>query len=169
STLSRCWARSLRGSVAIPTIIHRRPTHANFRGMPHRYERIALTGKPGDAPVAAVLAQLVMLLNTRGVGVRVDSGVGAAVEADALPPYKLAEWADLVVCVGGDGSLLHAARQFGPAGHPLLGVNLGRLGFLVGLSRTELDARIDQLLAGRFVEGQRPLLEMVAPPHDKAP
>ena len=135
--------------------------------MPHRYQRIALTGKPGDAPVAAVLAQLAKLLQDRGVEVRIDSGIGASVDAQPLAPYKLAEWADLVVCVGGDGSLLHAARQFGPAGHPLLGVNLGRLGFLVDLPRTELDTRIDELLAGRFIEEQRPLLDMVARRHDQ--
>ena len=135
--------------------------------MPVLFQRIALTGKPGDAAVAEVIAELATLLGARGTEVRVDAGVGAAVEAPSVAPYKLAEWADLVVCVGGDGSLLHAARQFGPAGRPLLGVNLGRLGFLVDLSRTELEKRVDELLAGRFIEEQRPLLEMTARRQDQ--
>lgn len=135
--------------------------------MPHRYQRIALTGKPGDDDVAAVLERLVALLDQRGVEVRVDAGVGAAPHAPQLAPYQLGDWADLVICAGGDGSLLHAARQFGPAGKPLLGVNLGRLGFLVDLSRDDLETRVDQLLEGRFVAEQRPLLEMVARRQDQ--
>lgn len=55
------------------------------------------------------------------------------------------------VCVfGGDGTMLRAARRVAPLGLPLLGVNLGRLGFLTGTSVDEFDATIREVLAGRY-------------------
>lgn len=65
-----------------------------------------------------------------------------------------------VVCVfGGDGTMLHAARQIAPLGIPLLGVNLGRLGFLTGTSVAELDGTMSEVLAGRFECEERTVLE----------
>jgi len=56
-----------------------------------------------------------------------------------------------VVCVfGGDGTMLRAARRIAPLGIPLLGVNLGRLGFLTGTSVDEFDGTISEVLAGRY-------------------
>ncbi|MCA1798709.1 MAG: NAD(+)/NADH kinase [Xanthomonadaceae bacterium] len=126
------------------------------------FSRIGLTGKPGDAAVRAVLARLAAFAHTRGIEIFVDAGVGAGLDAPELAPAALAERADLIICVGGDGSLLHAARQYGLAGLPLLGVNLGRLGFLVDVSPAELEQRLDELVGGRFAEEQRLLLDMVA-------
>lgn len=56
-----------------------------------------------------------------------------------------------MVCVfGGDGTMLRAARRIAPLGVPLLGVNLGRLGFLTGTTVAELDATMAEVLAGRY-------------------
>lgn len=56
-----------------------------------------------------------------------------------------------VICVfGGDGTMLRAARRIAPLGLPLLGVNLGRLGFLTGTSVDELDGTLAEVLAGRY-------------------
>lgn len=126
------------------------------------FSRIGLTGKPGDAAVRAVLARLAAFAHNRGIEIFVDAGVGAGLDAPELAPAALAERADLIICVGGDGSLLHAARQYGLAGLPLLGVNLGRLGFLVDVSPAELEQRLDELVGGRFAEERRLLLDMVA-------
>lgn len=125
------------------------------------FSRIGLTGKPGDEAVRAVLARLAGLAQRRGVEAFVDAGVRAGIDAPELPAAQLAASVDLIVCVGGDGSLMHAARQYGLAGLPLLGVNLGRLGFLVDVSPAELEQRVDELLAGRFIEERRLLLDMV--------
>ena len=56
-----------------------------------------------------------------------------------------------IVCVfGGDGTMLRAARQIAPLGVPMLGVNLGRLGFLTGTTVAELEGTMSEVLAGRF-------------------
>lgn len=124
------------------------------------FSRVGLTGKPGDAAVLDLLTRLARRLGGRGVDVAVDAGVGPVGDARAADPDALARHAELIICVGGDGSLLHAARRYGVAGLPLLGVNLGRLGFLVDVSPAELDARVDEVLAGRFREERRLLIEM---------
>jgi len=54
----------------------------------------------------------------------------------------------LVIVVGGDGSLLGAARSLAPQNAPVLGVNRGRLGFLTDISPQQLEAQIDEVLAG---------------------
>jgi NAD+ kinase len=68
---------------------------------------------------------------------------------------------DLLVVLGGDGTLLHAVREQGTETAPFLGVNLGSLGFLTELAAHELDAFLPRLLAGDYTFFERPLLEAV--------
>src|SRR5687768_2273905 len=58
--------------------------------------------------------------------------------------------ADLTLVLGGDGAILRAARQMGYSQVPVLGVNLGRLGFLADLSSDELVQRLPAIVAGEF-------------------
>ncbi|MBX5476555.1 MAG: NAD(+)/NADH kinase [Clostridia bacterium] len=71
-----------------------------------------------------------------------------------------ARWGDasFAVVLGGDGTLLQAARQLTPHGVPLLGVNFGHLGFLTELEATELFERLPDFLAGRYLIDERSLL-----------
>jgi NAD+ kinase len=66
---------------------------------------------------------------------------------------------DLVVCLGGDGSVLRCARRVMEAGTPILGVNLGRLGFLTELDGTQVRDRLDDILAGGGRIEARTMLE----------
>lgn len=124
------------------------------------FPRIGLTGKPGNADVRGLLAAIAARLSGLGAEVVVDDAVATGVDARAEPAESLAGQVDLVICVGGDGTLLHAARRFGFAGLPLIGVNLGRVGFLVDLTPGEIETRLGQVLAGEFVEERRMLLEV---------
>jgi NAD+ kinase len=67
--------------------------------------------------------------------------------------------AQMVAVFGGDGTMLRAARQFAPLAIPLLGVNLGRLGFLTGTSTAELETTLAEVLEGRFECEDRTLVE----------
>jgi NAD+ kinase len=67
--------------------------------------------------------------------------------------------AQLVCVFGGDGTMLRAARQIAPLGVPLLGVNLGRLGFLTGTNVDEFGATMGEVTAGRYTCEDRTTLE----------
>jgi len=104
---------------------------------------------------------LVSLFYARGLRTLVDPGADLAFPQGSILPCPEAEFAtraDLVVVIGGDGTLLHAARLV--AGHavPLLGINRGRLGFLTDVSPNSMLEDIDAVLAGRYTEDRRSLL-----------
>jgi NAD+ kinase len=67
---------------------------------------------------------------------------------------------DMLVSIGGDGTILESARMVGASGVPVLGINNGRLGFLSSTPQEELDVAIEQLQRGNFTVEQRSLLEM---------
>jgi NAD+ kinase len=71
---------------------------------------------------------------------------------------ELAEQCDMLIAVGGDGTLLRVAREFGPRGIPVMGVNIGRLGFLTAISEPGVPAAMRALAEGRFVVSRRHLL-----------
>jgi NAD+ kinase len=72
---------------------------------------------------------------------------------------ELTQGADLIVAVGGDGTMLHAARLASRADVPVLGVNRGRLGFLADIGPADLRDRLNEILEGRYVRDRRTMLE----------
>ena len=125
------------------------------------FDTIALTGKPHDAAVIATLTRLQAHLLAKGHRLMLDEGVlppeaiSAAVQT--VPAGAFGQGADLVVSIGGDGTLLRTARRLAGRETPLMGVNLGRLGFLVDASPETMDD-IDAVLAGQAVVDSRMLL-----------
>ena len=73
---------------------------------------------------------------------------------------SIAEQCDLAIVIGGDGTILNAVRSLAHAHVPLLGINVGRLGFLADISPQELETSLDEILQGSYREEQRFLLEM---------
>lgn len=67
---------------------------------------------------------------------------------------------DLVVALGGDGTILHVARLLAPCGVPILGINLGRVGFLAEMTPEDLHDRIDELAEGSFWTERRTMLDV---------
>ncbi len=137
--------------------------------MPHSFQSIALVGNAKDLRVAECMLGLAAHFHARGVPVLVDPSVGLAFKADSVvlcPEQSFATRADLIVAIGGDGTLLYAARLV--AGHsvPLLGVNRGRLGFLTDVSPSCMLEDVDSVLAGRYSEDRRSLLAARLESHD---
>jgi len=129
--------------------------------MPHPFKSIALAGNAKDSRVAECMLGLAGHLSARGVRPLVDTRVGLAFPADSVvlcPELSFASRADLVIAIGGDGTLLYAASLV--AGHsvPLLGINRGRLGFLTDVSPKSMLEDVDSVLGGRFTEDRRSLL-----------
>jgi NAD+ kinase len=79
--------------------------------------------------------------------------------AELVPESKIASLSDLVIAVGGDGTMLRAARLAAVAEVPLLGVNRGRLGFLADIGPEEMLDRVDDALGGRCLSETRMLLQ----------
>ncbi|MGI6604269.1 MAG: NAD(+) kinase [Firmicutes bacterium] len=78
-----------------------------------------------------------------------------------LPLTDLKDSSDLVISLGGDGTLLGAARLFAEKGVPVLGVNLGHLGFLTAVEPEHLDEALERVVTGQFTIDQRTLLKAI--------
>lgn len=130
--------------------------HAKLPPM-NGFDSIGLIAKSDDdGQVARTLQTIYSHLIDRGLDVSLDRSTDAFLDIDnSVPRRELAEHSDLVVVVGGDGTLLTAARSLADAGIPIVGVNLGRLGFLVDVSPDTMLARLDEILAGSYSEEQR--------------
>jgi NAD+ kinase len=119
----------------------------------------ALVGRFGDPRVAETAATLLPYLAGRGVQVLVsDEAAPTAGAAARVPERQLGERADLMIAIGGDGTLLYAARLVARHGVPLLGVNRGRLGFLTDVMPQDLLPSVDAALAGKLEADERPML-----------
>lgn len=81
------------------------------------------------------------------------------VELHSVPLAQLVEEVELVISLGGDGTLLTAARALADKNTPLLGINLGRLGFLADVSFDDFESYIDEVMNGRYSVEERFFIE----------
>lgn len=127
-----------------------------------RYQTIGIIAKQGHtAEVKATLGQLVAYLRSRRREVFFDA-VSRAMLAQPrelfLTDAEMGRRCSLAVVVGGDGTLLRAARSLAEFGVPLVGINLGRLGFLVDITPAQIETCLDPILAGEHDEEDRAML-----------
>lgn len=128
------------------------------------FRTVALVGKYQDPGVADAVLEVASFLSARGLSVWIEQDTAGSIPTlcagcAARDDVAIGEGADLVVVLGGDGTMLHAARTFGQRGVPLVGVNRGRLGFLTDISRDEAVRHLADILDGRYKEEQRGMLE----------
>lgn len=129
--------------------------------MTNSFNTIGLIGKFADTSVATTLLSLSRILKERGCTVFLDRETSRNMtdhELEVISRHEIGKRCDLAVTVGGDGTLLDAARGLVNFDVPLLGINLGRLGFLVDISPNEMSERINEILDGEFEEEQRIIL-----------
>ena len=129
--------------------------------MTNPFQSIGLIGKAGAPPVARTLTKLIEDLKKRGLRVVLDESAAAYFEHPPEAVFsrrELAGHCDLAIVVGGDGTLLNAARSLAGADVPVLGVNLGRLGFLTDVSPDDMHERLNEIFAGQYEEEHRSLL-----------
>ncbi len=121
--------------------------------------RIGIIAKP-KKPANEVVASLVKWLRERGVEVFLDEETALFAGIDSN--YKKSEIpyvSDVIVVIGGDGTFLSVARLVYGNDVPVLGVNLGRLGFLTEVTLDELYDVMDMVLKGDYVVDERAMLE----------
>jgi len=132
------------------------------------FKTVALIGRYKSRDVAAPLRSLARFLIDRGCDVLIEeetaaeSSVGGGVVADYA---GIGARAGLAVVLGGDGSMLSAARALAPSGVPLVGVNQGRLGFMTDIALDTMADSMSAILAGRYTLEHRTMLaaEVVRP------
>src|SRR5262245_7225364 len=132
------------------------------------FKTVALIGRYKSRDVAAPLRSLARFLIDRGCDVLIEeetaaeSSVGGGVVADYA---GIGARAGLAVVLGGDGSMLSAARALAPSGVPLVGVNQGRLGFMTDIALGTMADPMAAILAGRYTLEHRTMLtsEVVRP------
>lgn len=125
------------------------------------FTSIGLIGKYADPSVGDALVSLHEYFNERSCDVFLDESTSAVFtdhDMDIVTRTQLGEQCDLIIIVGGDGTLLSAARSLVGFGVPLLGINLGHLGFLVDLCAIDVHKALDEIMAGQYTEENRFLI-----------
>lgn len=130
--------------------------------MTEKFQRVGLVGRSRQDGLQAVVDELIALLRGRGITVMLEDRLGAVATEDCplLSRDEIGESADLVIVIGGDGSLLSAARTLARYNTPVLGINRGRLGFLTDISPDELAVQVPAVLDGDYTEENRFLLDV---------
>jgi NAD+ kinase len=136
------------------------PREGRVNPPPPQFQRIGLLAKAAGSNVAETLQSLVGFLTERHHRIHLSETAAAALgsEQTGLAVAALVQRVDLLIVVGGDGTLLIAARAAADAHVPLLGVNLGRLGFLTDISPERATETLARILDGEYVEDPRCLL-----------
>lgn len=125
-----------------------------------KFSRAGLIVKFNDDSVATTLADVIACLENLGVDVLLDNSTRGLIDGRlTVTTSEIATQCDLAVVIGGDGTLLSAARQLVDHHVPIVGINRGRLGFLVDVSPAgDLD-ELSQIVKGQYLEENRALLQ----------
>jgi NAD+ kinase len=124
-------------------------------------KRVGLVAKPDAVSAPDALARLIDALGRRGLTIVLEKETAGLVPSSALPSAlkpDLASQVDLLIVLGGDGTLLSMARAVGDLGTPILGVNLGDLGFLTATTLDEMLPAAEAALAGQMAVDERMML-----------
>jgi NAD+ kinase len=122
---------------------------------------VGIFSKPAVPAAAELVPKLIDWLEARGLGVRYDEETAAYVgRPDGLPRPDVPEGCDLVIVLGGDGTLLSAARAISGREIPLFPVNVGGLGFLTAITLDEVFPELERALRGEHRVGKRKMLEV---------
>lgn len=123
-------------------------------------KKIAIFAKVHDPRCQGVAEELVHWLEGRGLVPLVESHLAHHLRHDSgIDSTDIPASADMVVVLGGDGTLISAARLIGEREIPILGVNLGSLGFLTEITLDELYPVLDSCLAGNYQVSERMMLK----------
>jgi len=124
-------------------------------------KKIGIVSKPKKAEIREIVPPLVEWLRERGIEVSIDKETGSILESSEkwLTRNELPGKVDLLVVLGGDGTLLAAARSLYPREIPIFAVNLGDLGFLTVITRDELYPALEGVLAGNYRSERRVQIE----------
>ncbi len=129
--------------------------------MSSNFKRIGLVGRYRQNNMAPTLVLLENWLNKNHYDVELEQQTAESLQRpnQGLPIDQLCQEVDLIIVLGGDGSLLGVARAAADSAVPVLGINHGRLGFLTDIHPKTCIVEVEKVLAGHYLEEKRFLLE----------
>jgi NAD+ kinase len=128
--------------------------------LPHTFRNIGIISRPRRSNLSEVVPPLLEWLEARGIHVAYDQETASSLAdpSEGRSREQVAAASDLLLVLGGDGTLLAAARVAAPRGIPILPINMGSLGFLTSFMLEELYPALDDILAGRLTISERVML-----------
>jgi len=123
------------------------------------FQRIGLFTRKDDDVLQDSLVRLVHYLHSRSIKVFISEQLSFLPEVEVISIEDYPQHCDLTIAVGGDGTLLSAARELAGSNQPILGVNLGRLGFLADVTFKNFEQDLAKVFSGQYREDTRFLLQ----------
>jgi NAD+ kinase len=127
-----------------------------------KFRRVTLVGKHRADGIGEHLQELARILTQEGCEISIESTTASSVQVHDLKVLKLEEFkdsTDLAVILGGDGTMLGVGRQIAGSGVPLLGINMGRLGYMTDIPFEDAKTVLPQMIVGHYEIDERSLLE----------
>ncbi len=129
-------------------------------------KRIGIIAKQNKPEAVTITSRLIEWLGSKGIEVFTEEGVEAVIRRTQNRPFlsgmkkeEIPSHAEMIIVLGGDGTLLSVARLIGDHDVPILGVNLGGLGFLTEITLDELYRVLERVIEGDFVTDERVILK----------
>jgi len=127
--------------------------------MSQNFNRIGLFIRKDDPILESAVVQVCQFLTSRTDFIAINDPLPFLPELKVLSLSDYPSQCDLTIAIGGDGTLLSASRALAGTDIPLVGVNVGRLGFLADVTLDDLEQQLDEILMGNFREDTRYLMQ----------
>ena len=129
--------------------------------MKNKFNVITLYSTKQDRRITSIAKQCHEVLSSKGVKVFLDKNLSKISSSNfrVASEQRILKHSDLMVSIGGDGTMLNCSRKYGLKGIPVLGINLGNLGFLNDIPPEELTSSLTKILEGEYSEDNRFFLE----------
>ena len=128
----------------------------------NQFSTIGIFSKQDELSVGKSLKLLYQFLQDQSLRVMASAHPAAMLGLETCSDDEITSQSDLAIVVGGDGTLLQAGRLLTPHNIPIVGINLGRVGFLVDVLPEDMVTQLNLMLSGHFIEEQRGLLQAYA-------
>lgn len=113
-------------------------------------KKVGIIAKKGVPEAIDAVRDVLQWLKERKYNVVIEDATASALKIKGCPIEKIPSRSDIILVFGGDGTLLSAARLVGNKGVPILGINLGTLGFITEIGRDEILKNIDKIFSGKY-------------------
>lgn len=123
-------------------------------------KKIGIYAKKSHPEVEQIAMSVAQKFTTSGIDVLIEDGLAEQIgQVNGHAGEDIPSQVDMIVVLGGDGTLISVARQVGEREVPIVGVNLGQLGFLTEITHEELPEMLDRLIAGDYKVSERMMID----------